>query len=443
MISSHEYKHLLRSSNPPIALILSNSCFFEFLRSRCEDMMYFLANNFRSIYRLVFCSNKATNGVVRSFLMIFKVISFDEMKSVYEESNFFNFLLEFIENVDDYDIHKQLIYLDVLESMLIDENLEIRDVFKGNDILTKLINEIGKEWFYDFIENFIISYKDKIHLVFNVSHLVEYVCGKIVGNSLTNLNAQRLLRTLINYNFEIEVAENLVKGNVIGELLWYAIKQRDINSFNLIKYLNIISSMKKQNSNLKTIHITILSRKKEFCKTILEHNTYDEVSNTSLNLLNNWILEEKTVDNDIIQVVSKLSKDFFKFPTNSFLHNGLLSLFQLLYDNGLLNDILVKDFSETLAGKLSAIKNNEISIYRSQITLILPIITPFIQSNNKEIKEMKNYYKQREQIVKILKPSNALEKKENKKKKALKLILPVLIVLILLLLIIIRFFQRK
>ncbi|KAH0785030.1 hypothetical protein GPJ56_010976 [Histomonas meleagridis] len=169
-----------------------------------------------------------------------------------------------------------------------------------------------------------------------------------------------------------------------------------------------------RNSDWKSIEAAITLRRSDFVNIILTSDKFTEPVNTSLVIFSKMLFYGRSMGSDVPKVVSKLSKDFFRFQSNSFLHNSVLALFQLFERKRFLTEELAKDFIDGLIEAFDTKHEQKYTCsYWGQAREIFDAVYPYVKQSEKteKIESIKKIFDKEEKTIEEVTPIKISQKK--------------------------------
>lgn len=374
----------VKNPKTKIVYIIKHKCFDFLIQKPDPTLIKILFTRFAEVidiaFRILPTSPRESKRAYRYSRKAIKLIFYNKKleSKIRKNKVFIKFLFSFVFKMEKYDLVSQDLYFSELPRWIVNKRGFLLSKFNNVDFFLKLAKMFHCFSFPNFFQKKLPKCIPKRLVgVGFYDNLFEAITSYI---NITNVEIgyDIFQRILIFKNFPGFI-KFLANENHLRKIIETGINNRNVKTSDLIAllYSNIIGRKKRDYKEIKSI---IESGFDFYVSFLLKSELYTKENDGYLRLIIQMIKDKKCkLTSSFNEMLIKLSKDFFKFQTNSFLHNSFSLLLYTLYSNNKLTIQMIQEMSlfEYIINAFETREQNYTSSYFGQLSVIsLEILHP-------------------------------------------------------------------
>ena len=303
---------------PDIFSVVKHRDFFRYLQKGEPCVISYIVNNFDRILEIIF-EEQHEQRVISPFLQILMCSNQEVKKTIISSTKFVNYILEYPRRIKIYHHSSVYLFFNSLSSF-ISENSELLPFFANRDFFESIIQNCDIKQAHNFMHAVLTSKSKSFTIFFNQIDIPSILARYIIGTGDLNMNVISLFESITDL-YSRQCAASIVQNDLVTALIDTSFEKNCHQLMDFLDFLYTKSYQNQKESMWYTILFLVEDRIPEMCDFILKQNIFIPLSRSASNILLTYITERGQTFPKLIHVIEKFAVDFFKFPTNSFLHN--------------------------------------------------------------------------------------------------------------------------
>lgn len=336
-----------------------------------------------------------------------------------ENTNILNIFYDYAFKLDEYSEISYTAYFTILRQIIFENptkiNESLRKEFRDPRYFEIIFSRLDISQNFYFIMQTITDIKLEFRsFLKKCNNLFNIVLLSVLSDSpILVERGQLVLFTLIR-NTSIDNAPLLLlKDNAIDKVIQSKLDHPTNGGFLFLKELYLLSGtfsshfwsiIPKSNSfKWKVVKSIIMNYFGQYCSFIINSDFFNDKVNGCCKLCMTLFSHQKKINPYYVTCLEKLFQMFFKYPTNTFLHETCYQIILGLKKKRLLTPLLIEQLSlsDEIIECYKQRDNNQTSAYWGHLRLISELITNSKLKKNQKWKEIViSENNQREEIIK-------------------------------------------
>lgn len=400
--SSCSFSDVLHNPNSSLEDALSSKYFTNRWLNQNETLCTFIINHYNELIEIGFQIKSESIFSIRC-LQIMGSFNQNFRNRLFNETNFLQFVYNYIFNISTYPYYSQKNYFYVLPNIMLDQLNRLHPIFDVS-YFKELSAHIDNDFAYNFLLRAItlapftvtrvikkIELEKTIILNFLVRNQKE---ADKMKTKLLLIRSQSIFKEIVGTKMEGN-SSNILFDN-IDAIIQDAIDSPNAETFSFIQFVDEYSMKKFSFSKWKKVHLKIVPYMSTFCRLITKSNSkiFTSLSHSITMLAISVTSTTKNVNSNFIELFHFLITLFFESKTNTFLHNICVKAFNLLLSLDQINSSFLDEL-DLFRKVTDCYEKVDVEYYNSffgQLRIISELMAKFVVNSKTVDSEKWNKY---------------------------------------------------
>lgn len=372
------------TSDPSFEDVIDHCEFYVLWRENDPLIVDFIIEHFDLVINYAFQIDSQNKSRSDRCLSIIEFCKPKIMLTIAKETQFFNFILEFPLQIHKYSHLTQTTYFSLLPRLLNQQNMNIMPQLGAAKFFESFVQVITLDPCFTFLISVVDSANKHIRGWLINIHVTTILFKNIFENQEKAKRCEQLLMHLLNANHVDKLPELILYNNTLAyqNYVKLALQENRTSSIEFLLFLFQYSCDAKHFRPFRKVQACIIADFDSFSIAILSNKSFNRMSESCLHLCCAIMLVTKKITDPFEVIFEKLTRDFFSYPTNSFLHNAYLQMIVAMKNADVLTPMLLENCHlYSMIIEVIKHRNGQFNAsYYGQITEISKIIDVYASS---------------------------------------------------------------
>ncbi|EAY04161.1 hypothetical protein TVAG_009690 [Trichomonas vaginalis G3] len=392
----------MRATEPPEVsvatiegIILRNSITFETLvgtnnfgiawSQRSPIVLQYIVDHIDEVMRYaLMITPPPASGLQGICLSILSSRETELYNKLFDSQTFLNIVQEIPQNITKYTVRTQVMYFDLINTILIQTNFTLFNQFDMKQYFKVLASTLIHDTPARFIQSMVISLTPLSFSVLSNAELVKILCQEYINDTVNGITALRLIQNcFINEFFLRHAAESFGDRTLILNIWKKADKTRDVHGIDFLRTLFLTCVPFISLKEWKYVADELIKLLPNVSRILLSMSYYGIYENSIGKLFIALQNGSGQVEQSGFDITVNAIDMMFKQPINSFVHNfAMYSVQSFVQCNGDIDLLLEKT---QLPKKIiqQYLKRGQVTaVYWGQLRVISETIEPYIDTTH-------------------------------------------------------------
>ena len=341
-----DFKNLLDNPTVKLENIITLPSFGS-LWTLCDERLYeFIIQHYDELIEIGFQLKEKSRSSLRCMqIMIASNKVFKHM--LYTQTDFIDFMYNYVFNINKYPSYSHKNYFTVLPNIMFDDNGKLVSKFDGK-FFVALFENIQNEIVYNYVLNLVSveNVQSSTVQIIKQNDIMKIIVNHFTKDGPYSIKRyHRLFMGMVGGRYDSQAIDALLEE--IDGIIKFAIEKKDTDSFLFIRDVNRYASRRFWFSKWKKIHSHVIPHIAIFCRIGIENKAFTPISEACIKLSISITETTGEVRPEFMNLFANLSKQFFEYKRNDFLHICFLNCLNLLLSYKKYQQELLTIFNET------------------------------------------------------------------------------------------------
>lgn len=314
---------------PELHALVNCSDYFSCLTKADPLIVNYVVKNFDQILHFVFEQSVRETREVTFALKILAASNPDLKNALIKNTKFVNYIIEYPKTIKIYHPPSVTRYFQYLPAFISDNNSEISHLFLNRDFFESIIQVCDIYEALMFMKSVFNSRGVSIEIFLSQINIASIIATYITDNSTLSMHCIMLFKTLME-RYVRQCSTAIIHNNMIPRMIDLSLKENYHHLAEFVSYLYQESYRYPNESTWRTIQFLVDDRIPEICDFIITRTKFEPISKALCEIIIIYLDEQRQFFPKAAIMTEKLTNDVFTHQTNSFLHNIVLRLYEIL-----------------------------------------------------------------------------------------------------------------
>lgn len=329
-------KRIIDTNDSSIEKVLCQSYFFQLWNAENDFLISYVIEHFDEVIEATFLLNEkySLRFSKRCNQILVRYSSQKILSRLAKETNLIDWMINIMFKIDQHSYKTQKNFFVALYKFLSIDEIRFNEKLINSGFYEEMIKNLKNYLIELIIKNIFI---EKNH--FMVRMLQRINVNKLLVNNLLSDNdvlinaSASILSTELNNKCYGNLPNCLVKDSKIDKLIKKAIDDKQVALMEFVQTIFEFSSSFLYSLQWKDVSKKIVSYQDNILDCINSSEKFTKICYVCTNIVCLIYMKNKIISNKFNVLIIKMNESFFKFPTNSVLHNSFLNLIRVVSSN--------------------------------------------------------------------------------------------------------------